>query len=95
MVVFDAIDSVGLFLNIFVSVYLLAIFLYVILSWFRLPLSLSPIQRFLYDVCEPYLRLWRRFLPLRFGAIDLTPMVAIFALLIASQVVLALLDSLH
>ena len=94
MVLLDAIDSISLFLSVFVYVYLLAIFLYVILSWFRLPYSLSPIQRFLYDVCEPYLRLWRR-LPLRFGPVDLTPMIAIFALLLASQVAIALLDRLH
>ena len=95
MVVFDAIGSISLFLSVFVYVYLLAIFLYVILSWFRLPYSLSPVQRFLHDVCEPYLRLWRRLVPLRFGAIDLTPMVAVFALLIASQILIGLLDQLH
>jgi YggT family protein len=95
MVLLDAIGSVILFLNVFVSIYLLAIFLYVILSWFRLPYSLSPVQRFLYDVCEPYLRLWRRLLPLRFGPLDLTPMIAIFALLIGSQIVIALIDRLH
>jgi YggT family protein len=95
MVILDSIDSIVLFLNVFVSIYLLAIFLYVILSWFRLPYSLSPVQRFLYDVCEPYLRVWRRLLPLRFGPLDLTPMIAIFALLLVSQVVIALLQRLH
>jgi YggT family protein len=95
MVLLDTIDSIGLFLEVFTSIYLLAIFLYVILSWFRLPYSLSPIQRFLYDVCEPYLRLWRRILPLRFGPVDLSPMIGILALLLASRVVIALLDGLH
>jgi YggT family protein len=93
--VLDAIDQVEVFLNVFVSVYLLTIFLYIILSWFRLPYSLSGVQRFLYDVCEPYLRLWRRLLPISFGPIDLTPMIAIFALVIAWQVVLAVLEQLH
>jgi YggT family protein len=93
MVVFDTASSIALFLNIFVSVYLLAIFLYIILSWIRLPYSLQPVQRFLYDVCEPYLALWRRLLPfLRVGPLDLTPMIAILALLLASRVVIALLD---
>jgi YggT family protein len=95
MVLLDSIDSIVLFLNVFVSIYLLAIFLYIILSWFRVPYSLSPVQRFLYDVCEPYLRIWRRLLPLRFGPLDLTPMIAIFALLIGSQIVIALIDRLH
>jgi YggT family protein len=95
MVLLDSIDSIVLFLNVFVSIYLLAIFLYVILSWVRLPYSLSPVQRFLYDVCEPYLRLFRRLLPLRFGPLDLTPMIAIFVLLIGSQIVIGLLQRLH
>ena len=73
MVIFDTASAIALFLNIFVSVYLLAIFLYIILSWIRVPYSLQPVQRFLYDVCEPYLALWRRLLPfLRFGPLDLT-----------------------
>ena len=92
MLVFDVAENVALFLSIFVYVYVLAIFAYILLSWFRVPYSLQPVQRFLYDVCEPYLGLWRRFLPLRFGAIDLTPMVAVFALLLVSRVVISVLD---
>jgi YggT family protein len=93
--VLDAIDQVELFLNVFVSVYLLAIFLYVLLSWFRLPYSLSGVQRFLYDVCEPYLRLWRRLLPLSAGPVDLSPMIGIVALIVAWQVVVGILGQLH
>jgi YggT family protein len=78
-----------------VSVYLLAIFLYVLLSWFRLPYSLSGVQRFLYDVCEPYLRLWRRLLPLSAGPLDLSPMIGIVALIVAWQVVVGILGQLH
>src|SRR5918911_1021826 len=47
-----------LFVNLFISVYALVVFLYVLTSWIRLPSSLNPVQRFLYEVCEPYLRLW-------------------------------------
>ena len=93
--VLDAIDQVELFLNVFVTVYLLTIFLYVMTSWFRLPYSLSGVQRFLYEVCEPYLRLWRRILPFSFGPIDLTPMIGIFALVIVWRIVIAVLDQLH
>jgi uncharacterized protein YggT (Ycf19 family) len=52
------------------------------------------VQRFLYDVCEPYLRLWRRVLPMA-GPIDLSPMVAVIALIVAEQIVVAILDRLH
>jgi len=93
-VVFDAITQVELFINVFISVYALVVFLYVLTSWIRLPYSFNPVQRFLYEVCEPYLRLWRRVLP-SFGPLDLSPMVAIFALVILGQIVVALLDRLH
>jgi YggT family protein len=93
-VVLDAITEVELFVNVFISVYALVVFLYVLTSWVRLPYSLNPVQRFLYEVCEPYLRLWRRVLP-SFGPLDLSPMVAIFALVILGQIVVNLLDRLH
>ena len=92
--VLDAVTQVELFVNVFISVYALVVFLYVLTSWIRLPYSLNPVQRFLYDVCEPYLRLWRRILP-SFGPLDLSPIVAIFALVVLGQVVVNVLDRFH
>ena len=92
--IFDAITQIELFVNVFISVYALVVFVYVLTSWIRLPYSLSPVQRFLYEVCEPYLRLWRRVLP-RVGALDFSPMVAIFALFVVGQIVVKLLDRLR
>jgi uncharacterized protein YggT (Ycf19 family) len=66
----------------------------VLTSWVRLPYSFNPVQRFLYEVCEPYLRLWRRILP-SFGPLDLSPMVGIFALVVLGQILVNLLDRLH
>ena len=94
MVVFDAASSVGLFLNIFLSIYGLTILVYILLSWFRLPYAFQPVQRFLYDVCEPYLRLFRRILP-SFGPIDLSPMVGVLVLIGVQQVAVRLLDRAH
>jgi YggT family protein len=93
-VVLDAVTQVELFINVFISVYALVVFLYVLTSWVRLPHSFNPVQRFLYEVCEPYLRLWRRILP-SFGPLDLSPMVAIFALVVLGQIVVNVLDRLH
>src|SRR5581483_1100121 len=69
------------FVDVFIYVYILLIFAYILTSWFRLPytLWLSRIQRFLYDVCEPYLRLFRRVLP-PLGPVDLSPMLAVLVL---------------
>jgi YggT family protein len=75
----DAVSSLQTFVEVFVYVYTIIIFAYVLTSWIRLPYSFNPIQRFLYDVCEPYLRLFRRVLP-PLGPVDVSPIVAIFAL---------------
>jgi YggT family protein len=82
----DTVDSVQTFVAVFIYVYTLLIFAYVLTSWIRLPYSLNPIQRFLYDVCEPYLRLFRRTLP-SLGPIDVSPIVAVFALYLIRYVV--------
>ena len=91
----DAITEVELFVTVFTSVYMLVLIVYVLLSWIRLPPALGPMQRFLYDVCDPYLRFWRRVLPFRTGPLDFSPMVAIFAVYAAGRIVNILLDQLH
>ena len=93
--VLDAITEVELFVNVFVGVYILAILAYILTSWVQLPYSLRPVQRFLYDVCDPYLRFWRRVLPFRTGPIDLSPMVAVAALIVLERIVIAILGRLH
>lgn len=92
----DAITKAETFVNVFVSVYSLVIFLYILASWVRLPYSswLNRIQRFLYDVSEPYLRLFRRLLP-SMGPLDLSPIVAIIVLIIFGQVAIRILDQFH
>jgi YggT family protein len=66
------------------------------MSWVRLPYSpwLNRIQRFLYDVCEPYLRLFRRILP-TFGPLDLSPVVAVLFLYLLRAVIDSVLDRIH
>jgi uncharacterized protein YggT (Ycf19 family) len=94
MVLLDTLTAVERFLDVFVLVYTLAIFLYVLTSWIQLPYSLRPAQRFLDEVCEPYVRLWRRILPTA-GPIDLSPMAAVIALVAANRIVVAILERLH
>jgi YggT family protein len=93
MVLGDAISKAETFVNVFITVYTLVIFAYIITSWLRLPYSttLNRIQRFLYDVSEPYLRLFRRFLP-SFGPLDLSPMVAIIVLWLFDRVLITVLN---
>ena len=91
----DAISEVELFVNVFVGVYVLAILAYILTSWVQLPYSLRPVQRFLYDLCDPYLRGWRRVLPFRTGPIDFSPIVGVAALILFERIVIAILERLH
>ncbi len=81
-----AIDSVQSFVTVFIWVYTLLIFAYVILSWVRSPYTTHPVVRFLHDVCDPYLRLFRRVLP-PLGPVDLSPIVAVASLLLLQYLV--------
>ena len=84
LVLADAAESVFRFIQAFIYVYVLLILAYILTSWIRLPYSpwMNRVQRFLYDVCEPYLRVFRRVIP-PLGPLDLSPMVAVIVLLIA------------
>jgi len=84
---YDAVDRVVSFAQVFIYVYSILILAYIITSWVRLPYSLwlNRIQRFLYDVCDPYLRVWRRVLP-TFGPLDLSPVVGVAFLYIISNI---------
>jgi YggT family protein len=92
----DAISSIEKFVDVFIAVYILLIFAYIIMSWVKLPYSpwLNRIQRFLYDVCEPYLRLFRRILP-QFGPLDISPIIAVFSLYFIRLVIDNILNRLH
>jgi YggT family protein len=76
------------FVWVFFNVYVLLVFAYVVLSLVP-PGSLGPVEparRFLHDVCNPYLRLFRRFIP-PLGPLDLSPMLGIFILLFGERLV--------
>jgi uncharacterized protein YggT (Ycf19 family) len=90
----DAVSTAQSFVDVFVAVYILLIFVYVLTSWIRVPYSLNWLQRFLYDVCEPYLRVFRRVLP-PLGPLDLSPIVSVIVLVALDQIVVRLLDQLH
>ncbi|TML34908.1 MAG: YggT family protein [Actinobacteria bacterium] len=84
----DTASAVNQFLDIFIEVYLLLIFVYVLTSWVRLPYNVwvRRISDFLRDVCEPYLRIFRRILP-SLGPLDLSPVVGIVALIVIRLII--------
>jgi uncharacterized protein YggT (Ycf19 family) len=74
-------------------VYTLVIFAYILTSLvftagLRIPYSRTSdaILGFLRDVCEPYLRIFRRFLP-SFGGVDFSPIIGIIVLQIVGTLV--------
>ena len=95
LVLADTATSVQRFVSVFIGVYILLILAYVITSFIRVGASptLERVRQFLYDVCEPYIRLFRRFIP-PLGPLDLSPIVAVFSLYILERVVNMLLERL-
>ena len=92
MLLADAIGTVQDFVNTLTYVYLSVILLYILMSWIPMPYNvwLNRIQRFLFDVVSPYLNIFRRLLPqfdLGGLRLDLSPILAIFALVILNRVV--------
>jgi YggT family protein len=79
-------------------VYLILIFIRIIISWIpRVPYNrwLSAGLKFVSDVTDPYLGLFRRILPpvrIGPGALDLSPIVATFVLIIVSSIVARLIE---
>ena len=67
-----------------VSLYTTLCIIRIIITWFP-QINYSVFGRFLSTLCDPYLNLFGR-IPLRFGAFDFTPMLAIGALSVLSSV---------
>jgi YggT family protein len=76
-------------------VYIILLFVRILLSWIpRIPYNptLSAIIKFIHEVTDPYLNLFRRILPPIGGggfALDLSPMIAIFVLFIIRAIVVS------
>jgi YggT family protein len=84
----DVKTTIARFVDVFLYVYIALIFAYILTTWLQLPHSsaLGRVQRFLFDVCDPYLRLFRRFIP-PIGPLDLSPMVGMLVLIVIDRVV--------
>jgi YggT family protein len=78
------IDSLTNFLNI----YLIIIFIRLLLTWFPNIDWMQQIVGFLSPVTDPYLNLFRFVPPI--GSIDISPIIAIFALQFAMRALIAL-----
>ncbi len=93
----DAREQIAEFLGALILVYTLCIVAWVVVSLVfslgvRVPYSRwsNAVLDFLRDVSEPYLRIFRGIIP-RLGPIDISPMVAIFALQIVGGLIVGLI----
>jgi len=85
------------YVSALILVYIVLIFIHILLSMLfsfgmRMPYArwTDAVLNFLRDVCEPYLRQFRRFIP-PLGSIDLSPMVAIIVLYVVRVVLTSLI----
>ena len=91
-------EDVADYVNTLVLVYIVLIFIRILMSWIpRMPYNryLAAFLQFVTDVTDPYLNLFRRFLPpvrLGPGALDLSPIVATFVLIIVGGIVVNLIE---
>jgi YggT family protein len=90
-------EQIAAFLGALLLVYILIIFAYIITSLIfsfggRIPYSRwsSAVLGFLRDVSEPYLGIFRRFIP-PIGPIDISPIVAILVLQLVGGLIIALI----
>jgi len=86
-------NDIADYVSALITVYTLLIFAYILTSLIfsfggRVPYARwsDAILSFLRDVCEPYLRIFRRFIPL-IGPLDISPIVAIVVLQIVGSII--------
>ncbi len=92
----DVRDSIGDYVAALFFVYTALIFAYVIVGLIfsfgaRMPYNrfANAVLEFLRDVCEPYLRIFRKFIPM-VGPLDISPILAILLLQIVGSLVVSL-----
>ncbi|ACV61971.1 protein of unknown function YGGT [Desulfofarcimen acetoxidans DSM 771] len=71
------------------EVYTVMLFVRIILSWIKHN-PYQPVIRFIYEMTEPYLALFRRIIP-PIGVIDISPIAAFFALSLIRQLFVMLI----
>lgn len=74
------------------DVYSFVIVVYVLLSWFPTDRGiLGDIYQVLGRICDPYLNLFRRFIPPIGGMVDVSPIVALLVLQLLVRLIIGIL----
>lgn len=80
----------ALFVDILGEILIFAILIRVIMSWIRPMGSRGTFSTFIFEVTEPLLSFFRKIIP-RLGMLDISPIVALFAIEIARSFIISLL----
>ena len=88
--------DVAYFLSALLTVYVILILAYIVIQFFFAFGArpgyyrwLDTVLTFLRDVAEPYLRIFRRFIP-PIGPIDISPIVAIIVLQVVGNIIIGI-----
>lgn len=83
--------SIASILVTLADTYSLVIFIYVMMSWF--PTSsgiIADLYATLGKICDPYLDLFRRFIPPIGGMVDISPIIALLVLQFGVRLIIAI-----
>ncbi len=72
------------------QIYIFIVIARALVSWVN-PDPYNPIVRFLYNATEPVLSKMRRYLPLQFSGIDLSPIALLLLLSVVQQLLLSVI----
>jgi YggT family protein len=87
-------NDVADYVNALFLVYIVVIFIRILMSWVpRIPRSstLRPLLDFITETTDPYLNVFRRIVP-PIGMIDISPILAVFVLLIAQWLIVSAIN---
>jgi len=76
--------------NMLFTIYYFCLIGYILMSWIP-ALQQSAVGEFLEKICEPYLGIFRKFIP-PLGMIDISPIIGIFVLNLIQQGLLIVLS---
>ena len=82
----------GYFIYTLANAYSMVIFVYVLMSWIPMKRGIvADIDSVLARLCDPYLNLFRRFIPPIGGMVDISPIAALLVLQLAMRFIVTVL----
>ncbi len=79
-----------IFVNVFVEIYSFLIIARILMSWLS-GRNYGRFSRFLYETTEPYLAVFRKIIP-QIAMVDFSPVVALFCLDLAKDIVINMIQ---